>query len=168
MSVLPFNNKPPPFAVLLSGEATLPNITNLSSTWIWSALIELILPVTFKFPDILTFWLKLPSSDTFNVLAFTSPLAGLFNVKVPSTIKSPFTRVVFPLVPIPIGALTLLPISILVWASIFIVLVASISNVVQFKLVAEAFDTPILIPLVPSKAIIPVVSISIPLVPASI
>ena len=42
------------------------------------------------------------------------------------------------------------------------------SNVVQFKSVAEAFDTPILIPLVPSKEIIPVVSISIPLVPASI
>ena len=68
----------------------------------------------------------------------------------------------------PIGALILLPISILVCASIFIALVASISNVVQFKSVAEAFDTPILIPLVPSRAIIPVVSISIPLVPASI
>ena len=100
-------------------------------------------------------------------MAFTSPLAGLFNVKVPSTIKSPLTRVVFPLVPIPIGALTLLPISILVCASIVIVLVASISNVVAFKSIAEAFVAPILIPPVPSKVILPVVSIIIPLFPTS-
>ena len=51
LSCVPFNNKPPPVAVVLSGVVTLPNIINLSSTWIWSALIALILPVTFKFPN---------------------------------------------------------------------------------------------------------------------
>ena len=52
LSVAPFNNKPPLAAVVSVGVvATLPNIINLSSTWIWSALIALILPVTFKFPN---------------------------------------------------------------------------------------------------------------------
>ena len=55
LSVAPLNNKPPLVAVTSVGEVTLPNIINLSSTWICSALIALILPVTFKFPNTFKF-----------------------------------------------------------------------------------------------------------------
>ena len=55
LSCIPFNNKPPPIGVILSGIATLPKIINLSSTWICSALIELILPTTLILPNTFKF-----------------------------------------------------------------------------------------------------------------
>ena len=88
LSVAPLNNKPPLAAVTSVGEVTLPNIINLSSTWIWSALIALILPVTFKFPNTFKFapivaLLVVVIPPSFNItLSIVTPVLIVFSLIV--------------------------------------------------------------------------------------
>ena len=89
LSVSPFNNKPPLAAVTSVGEATLPSITNLSSTWIWSALIALILPVTFKFPNTFKFVLIVASL----VVVIAPSFNNTFSIVTPESVV--FSLIVF-------------------------------------------------------------------------
>ena len=89
LSVSPFNNKPPLAAVTSVGEATLPSITNLSSTWIWSALIALILPVTFKFPNTFKFVLIVASL----VVVIPPSFNNTFSIVTPESVV--FSLIVF-------------------------------------------------------------------------